>query len=492
MAIEEFLNLFGDTEVTGKTPDAEEDWHLVTDAQIQHNYMQAKIAEGLQVMSTRPDLTYLIVYGGIVTDSGGGQIDISEGIALSSDTNGKIRLMKVPALTNVALPSGWNDNRQIWVVGQYDFKLGTPTRNHYDGTNYHYTLADTYYGDSSGEASTDSDDLFVDADPNAVADSALCWGSFTMNGTTFTEQTGERSPEYCVDGAIKLWTADTPYKSGDLRYFGLNLYKATGTHQSGSSFESDYDSGNWDRMIVDDNVGEIKMITNADTVPANAFECDGSAISRTTYSFLYNRITKDKGNFTVTIASPGVFTLNGHGLETGHCVELTTTGALPTGLSVNTNYYVIYLTANTFELATTLANAIAGTGINTSGGQSGTHSLRFCPFGISTAANFLIPDLRGISPVGSGQQGTAVWGGANYNTVLGQYIQDSLQGHWHEVQYWDVGLGGAGIGNFTNDGTGTLNDRVRNPVTDTVNGTPRASTITQSPSLSLKFIIIYE
>src|SRR5205809_527378 len=68
--------------------------------------------------------------------------------------------------------------------------------------------------------------------------------------------------------------------------------------------------------------------------------CDGAAVSRTTYSGLFAAISPSLGTFTVTIASPGVFTLNSHGLVAGDQVYLTTTGALPTGLSQNTIYYV--------------------------------------------------------------------------------------------------------------------------------------------------------
>lgn len=83
------------------------------------------------------------------------------------------------------------------------------------------------------------------------------------------------------------------------------------------------------------------------------------------------------GTFTVTIATPAVFTKTSHGLITGSKIRLTTTGALPTGLAINTDYFVVYLTANTFGLASSLANAVAETPtrINTSGTQSGTHSL---------------------------------------------------------------------------------------------------------------------
>lgn len=77
------------------------------------------------------------------------------------------------------------------------------------------------------------------------------------------------------------------------------------------------------------------------------------------------------GTFSVTIASPGVVTLNSHGFVANDVVILQTTGALPTGLSVNTRYFVRNPTTNTFELSTTSG----GSSINTSGSQSGTHTL---------------------------------------------------------------------------------------------------------------------
>lgn len=90
--------------------------------------------------------------------------------------------------------------------------------------------------------------------------------------------------------------------------------------------------------------------------------------------------TRNYRRFTVTIATPGVVSSNGHGLETGDKVILTTTGALPTGIVADTYYYVIEGTysdgstdPDTFKFATTKANATAGTAITTSGSQSGSH-----------------------------------------------------------------------------------------------------------------------
>jgi hypothetical protein len=72
--------------------------------------------------------------------------------------------------------------------------------------------------------------------------------------------------------------------------------------------------------------------------------------------------------FTVTIATPAVLTV---ALRNGTAVVLNTTGALPTGLSVGTVYYVVGTTGTTCNLSATFG----GAAINTSGSQSGTQTI---------------------------------------------------------------------------------------------------------------------
>lgn len=60
---------------------------------------------------------------------------------------------------------------------------------------------------------------------------------------------------------------------------------------------------------------------------------------------------------------------------TGTRVRLTTTTTLPAGLSLATDYYVIRLSDTTFKLATSYANAIAGTAINITSTGTGTHTI---------------------------------------------------------------------------------------------------------------------
>jgi hypothetical protein len=85
--------------------------------------------------------------------------------------------------------------------------------------------------------------------------------------------------------------------------------------------------------------------------------------------------TRDTPTYTVTIsnASPAVFTHVSHGLPVNTPIRFFTTGALPTGLTAGTVYYVSAtgLAANTFSVKTAV---ISGTDINTSSAGSGVHN----------------------------------------------------------------------------------------------------------------------
>lgn len=80
---------------------------------------------------------------------------------------------------------------------------------------------------------------------------------------------------------------------------------------------------------------------------------------------------------TVTATSSSgllLSTSNPHKLTTGTPIAFTTTNTLPTGLSTNTLYYVVAVGSNTFKVATSAANALAGTVIAYSDAGTGTHT----------------------------------------------------------------------------------------------------------------------
>ena len=74
---------------------------------------------------------------------------------------------------------------------------------------------------------------------------------------------------------------------------------------------------------------------------------------------------------TITTATPAVITSATHELYADDTIEFITSGALPTGLSVDTTYYVILsgITANTWQIATKRG----GTAIATTADGSGVH-----------------------------------------------------------------------------------------------------------------------
>lgn len=100
----------------------------------------------------------------------------------------------------------------------------------------------------------------------------------------------------------------------------------------------------------------------------------------------------NNGTFTTTHAAETI-TKSTHGFTTGEGpLRLTNSGgALPTGFATATDYWVIVVDANTFKLATTRANAIAGTTVTISDDGTGTHSIEcedwlVIPAGVTVAS----------------------------------------------------------------------------------------------------------
>jgi hypothetical protein len=79
---------------------------------------------------------------------------------------------------------------------------------------------------------------------------------------------------------------------------------------------------------------------------------------------------------TLNIGSSPAVSWTGHGLQNGALVGLTTSGALPTGVSVwngtaaGQQYFVVNATANSFDLSKTLGGSV----ITLTGTQSGTQT----------------------------------------------------------------------------------------------------------------------
>lgn len=178
---DKFTNIYGDGEISGQNPDAGSDYFELEDYTRDQNYLHAKIAKSFRFRSLDPTKEFFIISGGIVTEGTTGTVSVSPGYAVGKDANGNPRIIEIPQITNRALPSGWNDNRQIWVVAKYAYKNSSETRAHFNGETYHQVKQDTYVGDAT------PDDIFTDSDP-FTSETAVVLGSFKMNGTTYADQ----------------------------------------------------------------------------------------------------------------------------------------------------------------------------------------------------------------------------------------------------------------------------------------------------------------
>ena len=85
--------------------------------------------------------------------------------------------------------------------------------------------------------------------------------------------------------------------------------------------------------------------------------------------------------YGVTVAASAVttgtekITMSSHTFQTGDTVQVATSDTIPTGLAINTTYYVIDSGTNDIQLATTLALATAGTAINITSQGAGNHTI---------------------------------------------------------------------------------------------------------------------
>lgn len=102
---------------------------------------------------------------------------------------------------------------------------------------------------------------------------------------------------------------------------------------------------------------------------------------------------------TISNATPAVISWASHGFAAGQPVSFATSGALPTGLTSGTTYFVIPagLVTNAFEVSATLGGAAINTSSAGSGVHTGTAALDYYTFAISTAA-FITAYLASRSP----------------------------------------------------------------------------------------------
>lgn len=150
-----------------------------------------------------------------------------------------------------------------------------------------------------------------------------------------------------------------------------------------------------------------------------------------TIYYWHSRFDITEPTFTVSIASPAVATSSNE-LYEGEPIQLVSTGALPTGLSIGSIYYARNVIAGTtFNLSATPTGAL----INTSGTQSGTHSIsiRAIPLTyLPTASD--VPTIQNYVYVADTYRFMFAFGANDY----GSTVQDQMLIRWSDQE--DAGM----------------------------------------------------
>jgi len=118
---------------------------------------------------------------------------------------------------------------------------------------------------------------------------------------------------------------------------------------------------------------------------------------------------------TISIASPGVITLpTGFSFPNGTTISFTSTGALPTGLSVGTVYFVVNSSGGTFNVSTT----INGSPITTSGSQSGLQFISAKGINLADAGDDDTPIYQNSLIVSDTSRFVLVFGTNDYGSTI--------------------------------------------------------------------------
>jgi hypothetical protein len=118
---------------------------------------------------------------------------------------------------------------------------------------------------------------------------------------------------------------------------------------------------------------------------------------------------------TISIAAPGQITLPvGFSFPDGTTISFTSTGALPTGLTVGQVYFVVNSTGGTFNVSTT----IAGSPITTSGGQSGIQRISQRGIDLADAGDDDTPIYQNYLLVSDASRFVVIFGTNDYGSSV--------------------------------------------------------------------------
>ncbi|WP_061235101.1 hypothetical protein [Leptospira weilii] len=226
---------------------------------------------------------------------------------------------------------------------------------------------------------------------------------------------------------------------------------------------------------------------NLNQLDPNYFkDANGQAISRSTFSALWNLVHKTVSGIT---PSTDRITVSAHGRIEGDLIKFSFSGG---GITALTEYYVRNPTLSDFQISSTRTGAI----IDLTANQTGDCMVD-TEFGFGDGSiTFNIRDRNGISVRGAGVHGTrAKASGGNYDGgPVGYKGQDQAQGRGLSVPPGNVSGGAYGLNvglggqwNFPGGGTwGGTPISATLPISDGTNGTPRIGNETVSANVAVR------
>ena len=181
------------------------------------------------------------------------------------------------------------------------------------------------------------------------------------------------------DGGKATVRKGVEFKSGS----AFNFTYSSGVDEVfASGVVSDVDDSNRDYLLAATKTKAILFFNDseADEIVAE----DGSyLITEAGDRIATKNYDKYVSYYSATFATSDVddvtnetFTEASHKYQTGDAVQISSTDTIPAGLAASTTYYVINASSSTIKLATTLANAKAGTAINLTSQGVGTHTIQ--------------------------------------------------------------------------------------------------------------------
>lgn len=172
----------------------------------------------------------------------------------------------------------------------------------------------------------------------------------------------------------------------------------------------------------------VSLVGAGDTYQVNA---KGDGVTDTTIA--YTPLADISGTLLPRTTNVLTSVANGFNLGDGPVRVSNSGGALPTGLAVDTNYWLIPVTADTFSFASSKANALASTAVSLSGDGTGTQTIRRAENDVICAQ--LVQGLNAV--VGKNYTAAQVTGAGETDYVT---VTANAAGGWFSLEVANIAL----------------------------------------------------